>query len=796
MDAASGFWQIPLDSECVKLTTFITPFGRYCFNRLPFGITSAPEIFQFKMNELLEGLEGVVVYMDDILVYGSNMKEHDERLSKVLHVLKENGLKLNDSKCHYRQSELKFLGQSISKDGVGISRDKVAAIQNLAPPTNVTELKRALGMINYLCSYIDQLSTVLKPLNDLLKCDVYWFWGPEQEAAFAKVKDLISTAPVLAYFDPTKITVVSADASSYGLGGVLLQYHGKELRPVAFASRTLSQAEKGYAQIEKECLAGVWCCEKFDKYLRGLDFKLFTEHKPLVPLINMRDLDKVPIRCQRLLIRMMRYNPEAQYVPGKQLVVADTLSRAPQPGEISEIEWEIAADIAAVEQGWPLTSQRLSLIREATQEDEELSAVFRYTDSGWPSHASSVAPIAQPYCGTRGHLSIHDGLITYDDRLIIPHCLRADVLQKIHEGHQGITKCRERAHQSVWWPKIGEEIVQIVQQCAHCQKYKPTTAKEPMVPTVLPDRPWQMLGVDLLDFNGQQYMVVVDYYSRYIELVYLADTITHTVTAKLKCIFARFGIPHLLVSDNGPQFSSKEFRQFADLLGFTNQTSSPYYPQANGQSERAVQVAKTILRQSDPMLALLAYRSTPHVSTGFSPAQLLMGRRIQSRLPTLPSALQPKWPNSDVISENDRLAKESSARFYNRKHGAKPLTQFEGGESVRIKTDAQKVWGNPTVVVRADTPRSYIVQSPDGSTFRRNRRHLQEIPVPVTERQFVPDVASNGSPAPHTPKVAQRPKVISEPIRGSQVIGTPKPTVPTTTTRSGRVSKPAKRLDL
>ena len=167
-----------------------------------------------------------------------------------------------------------------------------------------------------------------------------------------------------------------------------------------------------------------------------------------------------------------------------------------------------------------------------------------------------MAQIAQPYYSPRGHLSIHDRLITYDDRLIIPRCLRADVLQKIHEGHQGITKCRERV---CWWPKIGEEIVQIVQQCAYCQKYKPTTAKETMVPTVLPDRQWQMLGTDLLDFNGQQYMVVVDYYSRYIELFYLADTITHMVTAKLKCMFARFGIPDLLVSDNGPQFSSKEF---------------------------------------------------------------------------------------------------------------------------------------------------------------------------------------------------------------------------------------------
>ena len=298
LDATSGFWQIPQDSECVKLTTFITLFGRNCFNRLPFGITSSPEIFQFKMNELLEGLEGVVVYMDDILVYGSNMKEHDERLFKVLHVPNQNRLKLNDSKCQYRQSELKFLGQSISKYGVGISRDKVAAIQNLAPPTNVTKWKRALGMINYLCSYIDQLSTVLKPLNDLLKCDIYWFCSPEQEAAFMKVKDLISTAPGLAYSDPTKITVVSADASSYGLGGILFQYHGKELRPVAFASHTLSQAENGYAQIEKECLAGGWCCERFNKYLLGLDFKFFTDHKPLVPLKNLRDLNKVPIRCR------------------------------------------------------------------------------------------------------------------------------------------------------------------------------------------------------------------------------------------------------------------------------------------------------------------------------------------------------------------------------------------------------------------------------------------------------------------------------------------------------------------
>lgn len=246
LDANSGFWQIPLADSSQLLTTFITPFGRYCFNKLPFGISSAPELFQKRMGQILEGLDGVVCQMDDVLVFGSNQQMHDSRLHAVLKAIKAAGVTLNSEKCSFSVDKLKFLGHVISKDGVSADPDKTTAIAQMKPPTNITELRRFMGMVNQLGKFSPNVAQISQPLRELLSTKSAWVWGASQDHAFSSVKMELTRPTVLALYDPMAETLLSADASSNGLGAVLQKFKA-EWRPVVFASRSMSEMETRYA---------------------------------------------------------------------------------------------------------------------------------------------------------------------------------------------------------------------------------------------------------------------------------------------------------------------------------------------------------------------------------------------------------------------------------------------------------------------------------------------------------------------------------------------------------------------
>lgn len=731
LDASSGFYQLPLHPESSHLTTFITPFGRYKFNRVPFGISSASEIYQRKMSELLAGLVGVEAIIDDILIFGSTVEEHDARLNKVMQKIQSAGLKLNKSKCEFRKSRLEYFGHTVSEYGISPSPEKIKAISNLKAPENVTELQRVIGMVNYLGRFVADLSTVMKPMTDLLKGDKAWYWGPDQEDAFSKVKEKITSAPVLAYYDQTKPVVVSADSSSYGLGAALYLKDGGTLRPVAFASRTLTESEKKWAQIEKECLAGVWACEKFSRYLVGLDsFTLLTDHKPLIPLINTQDLDKTPLRCQRLLMRLRRFNVKATFVRGKDMVVPDTLSRAPLDHEQNEtLEDEVNFYVASVEKQRPISDKKLEQILSATEHDSDLLKVRKFIMQGWPDRDNSIPDQIKPYYAVRNELSVSNGMVIYQSRVVIPMSMQKETLQSIHEGHMGINKCRERAKLCVWWPTISKDIKSLVENCEFCQIHKPSQRKEPLRCTDLPERPWQKIAADMCEYESKHYLVVTDYYSRFIEIVYMPNLTSSMLIGKLENMFARWGDPEEMVSDNGMPFKSAELREFAEKCNMRQTFISPHYPQGNGEAEAGVKIAKQIIAQKNLFQALKAYRSTPIAATGHSPAELMIGRNIRTAVPVLSYTLNPKWPKRNEVQRRDAAVKSKSKFYFDRRYNTSSLPTLSPGDPIRIKTDKQKTWKQSGTVTNADADRrSYVVSTPDGD-YVRNRRHLQLLPV-------------------------------------------------------------------
>ena len=731
LDAKSGFWQVPLDDSSSRLTTFNTPFGRYRWLRMPFGISSAPEEFQRRMNDTFGDIKGTAVIADDLLVYGEGddiktaTSDHDKNLRIVLERARERNLTLNKDKVRLRLTEVPYIGHLLTADGLKPDPKKIEAIMMMPKPTDVQSVKRFLGMANYLSKFLPHLSTVTEPLRRLEDKLVEWHWNEVHERAFTDVKQLITNHPVLRFYDVSKEVTLQCDASQSGLGAALLQ----EGQPVAFASRALTATEKNYAQIEKELLAIVHACERFDQYLFGREVTVETDHKPLEAILK-KPLLTAPKRLQRMMMRLQNYQLKVVYKKGQEMYIADTLSRAylPSPNHVSQNELEFIRSVEEVDMTKHLavTRERLAEFQQKTKDDAVMQQLKYTIELGWPERREAVPSEIRAFYSYRDELTVQDEILFRGSRVIVPAAMRAEMLKKIHSSHIGIEGCLRRAREILYWPGMTAAIRDYVSACGTCNTFRMEQPKEPLMPQKVPERPWSKVAVDLFTLDKTEYIIIVDDYSNFFELRALSDTRASSVITSLKSQFARHGIPNIVRSDNGSQFSSSDFKTFSQEWDFEHITSSPYHARSNGKNENAVNTAKRILKKAmfdhkDPYLALLDWGNTPTEGLESSPVQRLMRRRTRTLLPTSARLLKPKLPKpaKELVTKK----REKQAHYYNR--GAKRLKELKPGDIVRMKPDPKdrkKLWKKATCLQEV-APRSYEVDI-EGKRYRRNRKDL------------------------------------------------------------------------
>ena len=411
IDANSGFWTLPMDEHSQLLTTFNTPWGRYCFVKMPFGLNQVQYFFQFYMDAHFQDINSTTnIIADDIMIHGEDDVQHDMHLLQVLNKCREIGLKLNPEKCQFGKKEVKFYGNIIGSDGVKPDPAKVDVILNMPSPKSKLELSSFLGMCNYLSTYIPHLSDVTTTLRSLNKKRVDFAWSPTYEKAFRQAKLHVANAVTLRYFDPMEPIILECDASGNGVGGTLLQ-HGQ---PVIFVSQALTDTQKRYSNIERELLAIVVVVEKLHHYIFGRQFAVHTDHSPLVNLFEKCLNDTSP-RLQRLMLRLSQYQMAVKYITQKCVPIVDCMSRltVSKTGiEDPTLNLQIA-DVTRSNVNW-------DQIKLSCLDDPIMIQLARIIQRGWPDTAKDIPVDVKPYFQYRYILHIVNGVIFLQDRIVVP----------------------------------------------------------------------------------------------------------------------------------------------------------------------------------------------------------------------------------------------------------------------------------------------------------------------------------------------------------------------------------------
>ena len=525
-----------------------------------------------------------------------------------------------------------------------------------------------------------------------------------------------------------KPVTIQCDASDKALGATLLQ----DGKPIAFASTTMTAAQQRYAVIEKETLAICFATRKFRDYILGKEEVIVeTDHKPLESIFS-KSLLAAPIRLQRMLLQLQRYNLIVKYKKGSEQYIADLLSRATPPHSQSDIvmkSYDIFCtqleEINATEYT-NISDTQIQKIRKETEKDPNLQSLKDTVLKGWPDSKEMCSPMVLDYWTYRDEITLQNGILYKGLRIIIPKAMQNDMLQRIHSSHLGTEACIRKANVSIFWPGIRSEIKNTVNSCIACAEINNTQQKEPLQTTELPNRAWSKIAVDEFHFKGRNYLITVDYYSDYFEVDRLHSSTSQSIIKALQIHFARMGIPDIVVTDNNANLVSEEFSKFARKWQFQHVTSSPHFPRSNGKVESAVKIIKNMMQKctksgENIYKALLDWRNTPTAQMSSSPIQRLISRRTKTTLPINEKLLQPEIQNN--VKEKLEVKRQHSKYYHDRT--AKSLPQLQIGQPIYVKpyNKDSEPW-KPGLITNKLSDRSYIINT-QGQTMRRNRIHLK-----------------------------------------------------------------------
>ena len=722
-DCLNGYWQIPLDEESKPLTTFLTEWGRYRYCRAPMGLVSSGDEFCARTDKALADLPGVKKLVDDILVFADNEEDLVKRIRNVFKRCEDWGITLTKAKYQFG-NKVNFAGYVLTDKGVSPDPKKIEAIKNFSTPENVTDVRSWFGLVEGFAEFVPDLKMAMVPLQGLMSPKNAFIWTSEHQKSMDKTKEIITdpNGPVLRHFDPSLPVALYTDASRNGIGFILTQKdENGHLRLITCGSRFISNAERNYAVVELECLAIQWAVEKCRLYLAGTDFTVFTDHKPLLGILNGKNMEaQRNTRIQRLMSKLLGYSYTVEWIEGKRQVIADALSRYPvfEPEEVTDV---LLRHVSCAEVKTDLALKELS---EAASEDPTYKEIMKAI---MDKKALKDLPTDHPgtiFKGIWDFLCVDDryNLLLCNDRILVPKLARRGILEKLHGSHCGITKTYNNAKQLYFWPAMKSDIKNFVSSCEECIALLPSQSLEPKIVTTA-SRPFEAVSIDLGKQNGVQHLILADRYSGWPMAKPLKRLDTTAITDILEEWFIDTGKPERIRSDGGPQFRS-EFTEWCKKQGIHHELSSAYHHESNGHAEAAVRDMKHLLEKTSNFMkfrkALREYRNTQR-HDGLSSAQWLFGRRQRTDVPALPQAYK-RLSNDEVEFYENRRREEVESKV---KNSPRSLPQLSVGQIVLVQNPLTNRWrSRGTITKMRDQGRSYYVNI-DGKEKLRNRRFLR-----------------------------------------------------------------------